>query len=197
MAQDLNCLCSDIPIRENLKGIELVTQNISTKLTECLVGISGSYCALGLAEVREDIREDSPYTLPQYYTSNREWLNLEPTTSVDMLSFFYKSSAKTNFSEDFSIYEQDVNLIFWINTEQIYNTTDYISTEEFEQRVLNALSNARFDAIVSINSVTDGYNETWSDFDIVNDDTMKFNFKNYVTFKINLTLNVKETICKC
>jgi hypothetical protein len=197
MAQDLNCLCSDIPIREDLKGIELITQNISSKLTECLGGISGSYCSLGLAEVREDIREDSPYTLPQYYISNREWVNLEPSTSIDILSFFYKSGAKTNFSEDFSIYEQDVNLIFWINTEQIYNTTDYISTEEFEQRVLNALSNARFDAIVSINNVVEGYNDTWSDFDIVNDDTMKFNFKNYVTFKINLTLNVKETICKC
>jgi hypothetical protein len=196
MAQDLNCLCSDVPIREG-EGIEKVVNNITTNLKTCLGSLLDNYCSLGLAEVREDIREDTTYTLPQYYTSNREWLNLEPTTIVDALSFFYKEGSKTNFSEDFSLYEQDVNLIFWINTEQIFNTTDYISTEDFISSTLNALSNSRFDTIVSINSVVDGYNDTWSDFDIVNDDTMKFNFKNYVTFKINLTLNVKETICKC
>ena len=196
MAQDLNCLCSDIPIRDG-KGIEKVVNNITTNLKNCLGSLLNNYCSLGLAEVREDIREDNTYTLPQYYTSNREWLNLEPTTIVDALSFFYKEGSKNNFSEDFSLYQQDVNLIFWINTEQIFNTTDYISTEDFISSTLNALSNIRFDQIVSINSVVDGYNDTWSDFDIVNDDTMKFNFKNYVTFKINLTLNVKETICKC
>jgi hypothetical protein len=196
MAQDLNCLCSDIPVRDG-EGIEKVVNNITTNLKNCLGSLLDNYCSLGLAEVREDIREDTTYTLPQYYTSNREWLNLEPTTIVDALSFFYKEGSKTNFSEDFSLYEQDVNLIFWINTEQIFNTTDYISTEDFISSTLNALSNSRFDTIVSINSVVDGYNDTWSDFDIVNDDTMKFNFKNYVTFKINLTLNVKETICKC
>ena len=196
MAQDLNCLCSDIPVRDG-EGIEKVVNNITTNLKTCLGSLLDNYCSLGLAEVREDIREDTTYTLPQYYTSNREWLNLEPTTIVDALSFFYKEGSKTNFSEDFSLYEQDVNLIFWINSEQIFNTTDYISTEDFISSTLNALSNSRFDTIVSINSVVDGYNDTWSDFDIVNDDTMKFNFKNYVTFKINLTLNVKETICKC
>jgi len=196
MAQDLNCLCSDIPIRDG-EGIEKVVNNITTNLKNCLGSLLDNYCSLGLAEVREDIREDTTYTLPQYYTSNREWLNLEPTTIVDAFSFFYKEGSKNNFSEDFSLYEQDVNLIFWINSEQIFNTTDYISTEGFISSTLNALSNSRFDAIVSINSVVDGYNDTWSDFDIINDDTMKFNFKNYVTFKINLTLNVKETICKC
>ena len=196
MAQDLNCLCSDIPIRDG-EGIEKVVNNITANLKTCLGSLLNNYCSLGLAEVREDIREDTTYTLPQYYTSNREWLNLEPTTVVDAFSFFYKEGSKTNFSEDFSLYEQDVNLIFWINTEQIFNTTDYISTEDFISSTLNALSNSRFDTIVSINSVIDGYNDTWSDFDIINDDTMKFNFKNYVTFKINLTLNVKETICKC
>jgi len=196
MAQDLNCLCSDVPVRDG-EGIEKVVNNITTNLKTCLGSLLDNYCSLGLAEVREDIREDTTYTLPQYYTSNREWLNLEPTTIVDALSFFYKEGSKTNFSEDFSLYEQDVNLIFWINSEQIFNTTDYISTEDFISSTLNALSNSRFDTIVSINSVVDGYNDTWSDFDIVNDDTMKFNFKNYVTFKINLTLNVKETICKC
>lgn len=196
MAQDLNCLCSDIPVRDG-EGIEKVVNNITTNLKTCLGSLLDNYCSLGLAEVREDIREDTTYTLPQYYTSNREWLNLEPTTIVDALSFFYKEGSKTNFSEDFSLYEQDVNLIFWINSEQIFNTTAYISTEDFISSTLNALSNSRFDTIVSINSVVDGYNDTWSDFDIVNDDTMKFNFKNYVTFKINLTLNVKETICKC
>ena len=196
MAQDLNCLCSDIPVRDG-EGIEKVVNNITANLKTCLGSLLNNYCSLALAEVREDIREDTTYTLPQYYTSNREWLNLEPTTIVDALSFFYKEGSKTNFSEDFSLYEQDVNLIFWINSEQIFNTTDYISTEDFISSTLNALSNSRFDTIVSINSVVDGYNDTWSDFDIVNDDTMKFNFKNYVTFKINLTLNVKETICKC
>jgi len=196
MAQDLNCLCSDIPIRDG-EGIEKVVNNITANLKTCLGSLLNNYCSLALAEVREDIREDNTYTLPQYYTSNREWLNLEPTTIVDAFSFFYKEGSKNNFSEDFSLYEQDVNLIFWINSEQIFNTTDYISTEGFISSTLNALSNSRFDAIVSINSVIDGYNDTWSDFDIVNDDTMKFNFKNYVTFKINLTLNVKETICKC
>jgi hypothetical protein len=196
MAQDLNCLCSDVPVRDG-EGIEKVVNNITTNLKTCLGSLLDNYCSLGLAEVREDIREDTTYTLPQYYTSNREWLNLEPTTIVDALSFFYKEGSKTNFSEDFSLYEQDVNLIFWINSEQIFNTTAYISTEDFISSTLNALSNSRFDTIVSINSVVDGYNDTWSDFDIVNDDTMKFNFKNYVTFKINLTLNVKETICKC
>jgi hypothetical protein len=196
MAQDLNCLCSDIPIRDG-EGIEKVVNNITANLKTCLGSLLNNYCSLALAEVREDIREDNTYTLPQYYTSNREWLNLEPTTIVDAFSFFYKEGSKNNFSEDFSLYEQDVNLIFWINSEQIFNTTDYISTEGFISSTLNALSNSRFDAIVSINSVVDGYNDTWSDFDIINDDTMKFNFKNYVTFKINLTLNVKETICKC
>jgi len=196
MAQDLNCLCSDIPIRD-VEGIEKVVNNITANLKTCLGSLLNNYCSLALAEVREDIREDNTYTLPQYYTSNREWLNLEPTTIVDAFSFFYKEGSKNNFSEDFSLYEQDVNLIFWINSEQIFNTTDYISTEGFISSTLNALSNSRFDAIVSINSVVDGYNDTWSDFDIINDDTMKFNFKNYVTFKINLTLNVKETICKC
>jgi len=154
MAQDLNCLCSDIPIREG-KGIEKVVNNITTNLKNCLGSLLDNYCSLGLAEVREDIREDTTYTLPQYYTSNREWLNLEPTTIVDALSFFYKEGSKTNFSEDFSLYEQDVNLIFWINTEQIFNTTAYISTEEFISSTLNALSNSRFDTIVSINSVID------------------------------------------
>ena len=196
MAQDLNCLCSDIPIRDG-EGIEKVVNNITANLKTCLGSLLNNYCSLALAEVREDIREDNTYTLPQYYTSNREWLNLEPTTIVDAFSFFYKEGSKNNFSEDFSLYEQDVNLIFWINSEQIFNTTDYISTEDFISSTLNALSNSRFDTIVSINSVIDGYSDTWSDFDIVNDDTMKFNFKNYVTFKINLTLNVKETICKC
>lgn len=196
MAQDLNCLCSDIPVRDT-KGIEKVIINISTKLKSCLSGFLDNYCSLGLAEVREDIREDNTYILPQYYTSNREWINLEPTTSVDAFSFFYKDGGKSNFSEDFSIYEQNVNLIFWINSEQIFNTTDYVSTEDFISTILNALSNSRFNQIVSVNSVVDGYNQTWNEFDIINDDTMKFNFKNYVTFKINLTLNVKETICKC
>ena len=196
MAQDLNCLCSDIPIRDG-EGIEKVVNNITANLKTCLGSLLNNYCSLALAEVREDIREDNTYTLPQYYTSNREWLNLEPTTIVDAFSFFYKEGSKNNFSEDFSLYEQDVNLIFWINSEQIFNTTAYISTEDFISSTLNALSNSRFDTIVSINSVIDGYNNTWGDFDIVNDDTMKFNFKNYVTFKINLTLNVKETICKC
>ena len=93
MAQNLNCLCSDIPIRDG-KGIEKVVNNITTNLKTCLGSLLNNYCSLGLAEVREDIREDNTYTLPQYYTSNREWLNLEPTTIVDALSFFIKKEVK-------------------------------------------------------------------------------------------------------
>lgn len=196
MAQDLKCLCSNIPVR-NAKGIEKVVIEVSNKLKFCLENFLEEYCCLGLAEVREDIREDSTYTIAQYYLEDREWLNLEPNDSVKAFSFFYKDGGKTNFSEDFSTYEQNVNLIFWINSEKIYNTTNYLSTEDFITPVLTALSNSRFDTIISINSVVDGFNQTWSDFDIIKDETMKFNFKNYVTFKINLTLNVKDTICKC
>lgn len=195
MAQNLNCKCNNLPIRTT-NGIEKVVSGIVAKLKTCIT-ISSNYCVLGLAEIREEIRENEPYTLPQYYISNREWYNLEPTTDVEMFSFFYSDSPKTSFSEDFSIYEQDLNLIFWVNTEQLFDTTNYISTDELITTVLNALSNSRFDAIVSINSIVDGFDATWNDFDIVNDKTMKFNFKNYITFKVNLTLNVKEQYCKC
>jgi len=200
MAQNLKCLCSQLPPRDNLIGIEGVIENILPGLSECLQGLLGDgYCNIGLAEVRQEIREDSPYTVPQYYINNREWYNLEPTDTVPAFSFFYKDGPKTGFDESFSIYTQDFNLIFWINLEQLFTGTvesDYISPDQLIQTVINGLSNQRFDKIVSINSIDDGYTDTWNDFDIVNDETMRFNFKNYATFKINLTINTKEQICK-
>jgi len=201
MAQNLKCLCEQLPIRQESEGMEGVITGILPGLTDCLSGLLGdSYCALGLAEVREEIRQDDLYTVPQYYINNREWYNLEPTDTVPAFSFFYQAGPKENFDESFSIYNQDFNIIFWVNTEQLFTGTDesdYISPDSLQQTIINALSNNRFDAILSVNNIVEGYSDTWSDFDIVNDQTIRFNFKNYITFKVNLTLNIKGQICKC
>ena len=39
MAQNLKCLCSQLPPRDNLIGIEGVIENILPGLSECLQGL--------------------------------------------------------------------------------------------------------------------------------------------------------------
>ena len=90
MAQNLKCLCEALPERAPSRGMERVVVGIIPGLQECLTGLLGNdYCAVGLAEVREEVRENSLYTLPQYYINNREWYNLEPSDTVPAFSFFY------------------------------------------------------------------------------------------------------------
>ena len=84
----------------------------------------------------------------------------------------------------------------WANLSVIDPTQDSIFKENLIQQVQNVLiENRYFDQIEGITNIFDGIDQTWSDFDLVGDDSARFIKGNTTTFRIEF--NVRYTVDSC
>ena len=119
-----------------------------------------------------------------------------PDDSVSAFSFFYTNSPKTNFSDDNYSFTQAVNLVVWANLNAIDPTQDSIFKENLIQQFLNVLiENRYFDQIEGVTNIFDGIDQTWTDFDLIDDDSSRFIKGNTATFRIEF--NVRYTVDSC
>jgi hypothetical protein len=189
---NINCFCQKYD-DNNVKGIETIIKKIKNEIVQNLNKcLDIKTCGLGVAEKRDVIREGDFYTLPQIKSKNDiDFINIEPSDSFSFF-FFIRAGEKTNFNEIFNSYTQNFDIIFWFNSSEYIKAT----SEELQENIIKILSKSRLH-IESLNKISFGVDETWEDFTINKDSILKFNNKNYNTFKINITMNYKFNLCNC
>ena len=194
---DLKCAFDNITVPSELTGIDEIVANINEAMNTCNALLFYKY-KFPKAERKRTLDGESisPYYKPQIYLKSKEWFNLLPDDTVDGFSFFYTNSPKTNFSDDGYSWSQPLNLVVWANLSNIDPTEDSIFKENLIQQVQNVLiENRFFDQIEGITNIFDGIDQTWADFDLINEDTARFIKGNTATFRIEF--NVRYTVDSC
>jgi len=194
---DLKCAFDNITVPSELAGIDEIVANINEAMNTCNALLFYKY-KFPKAERKRTLDGESisPYYKPQIYLKSKEWFNLLPDDTVDGFSFFYTNSPKTNFSDDGYSWSQPLNLVVWANLSNIDPTEDSIFKENLIQQVQNVLiENRFFDQIEGITNIFDGIDQTWADFDLINEDTARFIKGNTATFRIEF--NVRYTVDSC
>ena len=194
---DLKCALDNVNLPDELTGIDQIVNNIINAMSFCNALIFLRYKFPRAKRKRTlDTEQITQYYKPQIYLKSKEWFNLMPDDSVSAFSFFYTNSPKTNFSDDGYSWTQALNLIVWANLSVIDPTNDSIFKENLIQQVQNVLiENRYFDQIEGITNIFDGIDQTWSDFDLVDDDSARFIKGNTTTFRIEF--NVRYTVDSC
>ena len=194
---NLKCAFDNVTVPTVLAGIDEVIANINDGISNCNT-LSFLNYNFPKAERKRTLDGENitPYYKPQIYLKSKEWFNLMPDDSVGAFSFFYTNSPKTNFSDDNYSFSQSVNLIVWANLNAIDPTQDSIFKENLIQQFLNVLiENRYFDQIEGVTNIFDGIDQTWTDFDLVDDDSARFIKGNTATFRIEF--NVRYTVDSC
>ena len=196
---NLKCAFENVTTPTQLAGIDEIIQDINTGISECNALNFFNYNFPKAERKRTlDGADITPYYKPQIYLKSKEWFNLLPDDTVNAFSFFYTNSPKTNFSDDFYSWSQDINLVVWANLSNIDPTEDSIFKENLIQQFLNVIvENKYFDQITGVTNIFDGIDQTWSDFDLVDEDTARFIKGNTATFRIVFTARYTVDPCLC
>ena len=196
---DLKCAFENVTVPNVLTGIDEIVSNINDGISNCNTLSFLNYNFPKADRKRTlDTEQITQYYKPQIYLKNREWFNLMPDDSVSAFSFFYTNSPKTNFSDDSYSWSQTLNLVVWANLSVIDPTNDSIFKENLIQQVQNVLiQNRYFDEIEGITNIYDGIDQTWSDFDLVGDDSARFVKGNTATFRIEFNVRYTSDSCLC
>ena len=196
---DLKCAIENVTVPSELAGIDKIISNINEGLTTCNALQFFKYKFPKAQRKRTlDGENISSYYKPQIYLKSKEWFNLMPDDSVDAFSFFYTNSPKTNFSDDNYNWSQTLNLVVWANLSVIDPAEDSIFTENLIQQVQNVIvENRYFDQIEGVLNIYDGIDQTWADFDLVDDDSARFIKGNTTTFRIEFSVRGTTDSCLC
>jgi hypothetical protein len=196
---DLKCAFENTTLSSELVGIDAIVSSINDGISNCDALSFLKYNFPKAQRKRTLDGEDiSSYYKPQIYLKSKEWFNLMPDDSVDAFSFFYTNSPKTNFSDDGYSWTQTLNLVVWANLSVIDQSEDSIFTENLIQQVQNVLiENRYFDTIEGITNIYDGIDQSWSDFDLIEDDSARFIKGNTTTFRIEFSVRGTVDSCLC
>ena len=86
----------------------------------------------------------------------------------------------------------------WANLSVIDPTEDSIFQENLIQQMQNLIVDNKFyDQIEGITNIFDDFDSAWSDFDIVNDDSVRFIKGNTTTFRIEFDVRYTADSCLC
>lgn len=180
--------CGDLITVANPTGVQIPIQEIQTKMFNCLGWVD---CAYGLSYARNETRTDGngvnqTYVAPKVYLNSREWLTLEPVDYTKGLVFFALNGSESQVGESLDLFTQTVDLIVFANLEQINNVDNISQGYDLIQDVKNILRQYKEIYSVLNTSIVEGFNDTWSNYTISNNNFM-YN-QNYFTFKVTFDI---------
>lgn len=135
-------------------------------------------------------------SIPKTWEANNEWYNNLPNDNQPATAFFYPTGDEDVLSYDThvdSIWQQQVCLIVWVNTNKLSAHTTGPSLAQEKADVLAVLNNS--DLVISIDSIVDkSATDIFAPFTI-NDQDTHFTMLPFAGFRINFTVKFDYIVC--
>lgn len=175
--------CNNVPTLDNPTGIDKVVTNIQNALAQ----IDWMEYSFGRAYKRNSPCMQESHYAPFVYQGKREYVDVEPQDDITAYCFTEVSNSRSVRDYDPHnkgwMQDQNISVVVFANLELIDNTDDSIFTEKLIQEVTYMLNSVS--SIATIDSVDEGIEEAFSNYDYSND-WIKLN---YGAFKVNCTVS--------
>jgi hypothetical protein len=148
------------------------------------------------AYIHREINGNKISIIPKVWESSNEWYDCRPNDAVISQAFFVSESEErvTSFEKHADpTFEQDISIIFWLNTDELASHISGPSLGYQKVDVLDILKTS--DSVLNISSIIDrSAQEVFSGFTIEDQNT-HYTMLPYAGFRINFTVKFDYIEC--